>query len=297
MQTELKKIDKLKRKIRIEIGADVLSKDKENIYKEVAKKLKVPGFRPGTAPVSVLEKHHGDLLKEELLKRIIPVYYGKALDENKLQPAGYPQISEVELTNEKLSFWAEFEIKPETEVKDDDYKNLKIKDEKIKVEAIEIEKIITQLKESVKKFVKTDYSDDMLAKWSGYPNVDILKEAMKTEIFIGKLRQRRVNIENFLAEELLRRIKVDVPDILAKEQHDKLFEQELHNLKTRGLKEEDINKYSDEMKEKLKPLAEKQVKLFYILEAIAKKESLEVDQGNIFEVVLGFILSCAEYTK
>jgi len=295
MQTEVKKVDKLKRKMKIEVAADSLSKEKETIYKEVAKNLKVPGFRPGTAPTDVLEKHHGNLLKEELLKRIIPIYYGKALEENKLQPAGYPEISEVELNDKKLSFLAEFEIKPETEVKDEDYKGLKVKDEEIKVEAIEIEKIITQLKESIKKFVKVDCSDDVIAKWSGYPNIDALKVAMKTEVSIDKLRQRRANIENFIAEELLKRIKVDVPDSLVKEQHDKLFQQELHNLKNRGLKEEDVNKYSDEMKEKLKPLAEKQVKLFYILEAIAKKEALEVDQKSIFEVVLGFILSCAQY--
>ena len=294
MKSQVKKLDKLKRILEVEIGAEKIREDKNNVYKELAKNLKVPGFRPGNAPLEMVEKHHKKILDEEFLKKMVPSYYSKALEENGLVPVGMPRIYNVNFDTE-LSFSAEFEVKPDIQLKDEDYKNIKIKAKEVKVEEIEIDKIITQLKDNIKKIVKKDYSDDEIAKWAGYPSKSLLRDAIRTEILLDKMRSYRRNVENSVIEELTRRIKTEVPQTLVNQQQERLFEEEITNLRTRGVKEEDIKKYENDIRDKMKSISQKQVKLYYILEAIAKKESLSVDEDNLTESVMGFVLSCAQY--
>ena len=293
MKTEVKKLDKTKRILKVEVFEDVLAKDRDSIYKELAKNLKVPGFRPGAAPVDVIQKHHGPALQEEFLRRQVPLYYSKALDDNNLEPASAPRIYDVDITSKKLVFSAEFEVKPQVELQDSDYKGLNIKGDSIEVEAIEIEKLMTQFKDKVKKIADKDFGDEDLAKWAGYSSLDGFKKAIKAEILVDKLRERKRVIENFIMEELIKRIKIEVPPSLVADQHGKLMQQEMYNLRMRGVKDDDIKKYEKDIDDKLKPLAEKQVKLYYILEAIVKKEALQTESSNLFEAALGYILCLA----
>lgn len=294
MKSQVKKLDKLKRILEVEVGAEKIREDKNNVYKELARSFKIPGFRPGNAPLEMVEKHHKKILDEEFLKKMVPSYYSKALEENGLVPVGMPRIYNVNFDAE-LSFSAEFEVKPDIQLKDEDYKNIKIKAKEVKVEEIEIDKIITQLKDNIKKIVKKDYSDDEIAKWAGYPSKSLLRDAIRTEILLDKMRSYRRNVENSVIEELTRRIKTEVPQTLVNQQQERLFEEEITNLRTRGVKEEDIKKYENDIRDKMKSISQKQVKLYYILEAIAKKESLSVDEDNLTESVMGFVLSCAQY--
>lgn len=294
MKVELKKINQLKRILKIEVSADKLSKNKSEVYKAVAKNLKVPGFRLGNAPIELVEKHHKSILHQELLKKVIPLYYSNALDENKLEAVGSPRIYDVNFDGGELSFCAEFEIKPVINLADDDYKKLKIKMSPVLVEPIEVEKLITQFKDNIKKITGKDYSDEALAKWSGYPTGDSFKQAVHAQIFMEKLRSRRADIEKSLSEELIKKIKIEIPLSLLEEQQDKLFQQETYNLRVKGVKEDDIKKYEDDIKRKLKPIATTQIKLYYIIDAIAKRESLTVDEHNVYDSVIGYILSCAE---
>ncbi|MCK5492032.1 MAG: hypothetical protein KAJ14_02850, partial [Candidatus Omnitrophica bacterium] len=69
-----------------------------------------------------------------------------------------------------------------------------------------------------------------------------------------------------------------------------------HNLSNRGVSKEDIEKYKQELQDKIKPRAEEEVKLIYILQAIAKAEGLKTE-NNLGDVVFGFILSQGQYSK
>ena len=152
MEVEIKKIDKLKRNIKVEIKGEEFLAQKKETYEANSKKLKVPGFRPGSAPIDILEKYHSKILKEELLRKSVPFFYQKALEENKLRPAGLPRIYDVDLSADYLVFSAEFETRPQIEIKEDIYKGIKIKDSKIDVKKEEIEKVITNIKEELRKF-------------------------------------------------------------------------------------------------------------------------------------------------
>lgn len=294
MKTEVKKLDKLKRTIKIEVkGEEFLNKKKE-VYRQNAKNLKVPGFRPGNAPLEVLEKYHGKLLKEEFLKESVSLFYSKAIEDNNILPASLPRIYDVKCSADLLSFSADFETKPQIEIKENSYKGLKIKDIKIEVKEVDIEKILTNLKEGIKKIFKNDPGDEELAKWASYPDIGSLKEAIKAQLFGEKLKERKQNIDSQVREYLLKSHKTDLPKSEIERYHKDLVNREIYNLRVKGVSQEDIDKHKPDLDSKLKVLAENEVKLFYIFEAIAKKENIAID-NNLAEVISGFILSQAEY--
>jgi FKBP-type peptidyl-prolyl cis-trans isomerase (trigger factor) len=294
MKVETKKLDKVKRVIKVDIRGEEFLKERNAVYEEIGKTLKVPGFRPGSAPLDILEKHHADHLRQAFLEKVLPVYYRRAIEEEKLAPAGLPRVYDVIIDKESLAFCAEFEVKPEVDLKENDYKGIKIKDRKVEVKEEEIEKVLTNLKEGIKKLIDKDLADEELAKWAGYPTVLFFREAIKTEIFAEKLRDRRRKIDAHISQELLRNIKFDIPAGEVDRHHKELVDREIYNLRLKGVSEEDMEKYKKDVEEKLRPFAEDEVKLFYILEAIARKENLKID-NNLGEVVLGFILNAAQY--
>ena len=168
MKVEIKKVDKLKRVLKAELSGEAFINERKEAYKEIGKNIKIPGFRAGTAPLEILEKHHLKALKEEFIHKMLPIYYEKAIDEAKLHPAGLPRIYDVELTDTSLLFTAEFDIKPEIELKNEDYTGIKIKEKKVEVKDEEIEKVLTNLKEGIKKTLNKDLADNELCKWAGY---------------------------------------------------------------------------------------------------------------------------------
>lgn len=295
MTVTVKKLDKLKRILTIAVEGEELKKEKVRLCQTLGRKLKVPGFREGTAPLHVLEKHHGSLLRDEFAKWAIPFYYEKALSDNAFIPVSTPRIFDVEDTLNKLIFSAEIELKPEIALGESMYKGIKLKDKKAEVNDAEWNKLWENVKENVKKCIEKEYTAEGVAKWSGYPSVEDFRQAALIELKSVKLRQRRQDIDSQVVNALLKNVKIEVPPRLVQEHLEKILNQEIFNLKVKGVSEEDIEKNKRDLEEKLKPLAKDQVKLYYILEAIAKKENIKIDSNTLYERVLGYLLSAAEY--
>lgn len=296
MEVEVRKLDKLKRKMKVEVKGEEFLKEKKEIYQQAAKSLKVPGFRPGSAPLDLLEKHHGKLLNDEFLRKSIPLFYHRALEESKVLAASLPRIYDLDLKANSLTFYAEFEAKPEIEVNESIYKGIKIKDKRIEVKEIDIEKILTNLKEGIKKVIHKDFNDDEIAKWASYPDVSSLREAIRGQLFVEKIHERRQKIDSQIREQLTKSLKIDLPKEEVDRHHKELVNREIAALEHRGISKEHLDKYRKELESKLKPIAENEMKLFYVLEAIAKKEGIEIN-NTMAEVVFGFILNQAQYQK
>ncbi|MCK4809409.1 MAG: hypothetical protein KAS99_00525 [Candidatus Omnitrophica bacterium] len=295
MKVEVKKLDELKRIIKIEVSGEVLKNDKMQLYRSLGKDLKVPGFRPGLAPPEILERHHSKVLKEEFLKWAMSHYYEDAVKNSGLSPVALSRIFDVDFTDKKLIFSAELEIKPQVFLEESIYKGIKVKDKKVEVKDGEWEKIWENLQENVKKVNPRELSDREIVKWAGYPDKDAFKEAISIEIKDVKLKDRSQDIKIQVVDHLLKKVKLNVPQKVAENHLDKLVNQEIHNLRSRGVSEEDITKYRKDLEEKLKPQVKNQIKIYYILEAISEKENLKVDPNNLYEVVIGYILSFAEF--
>jgi trigger factor len=107
-------------KLAVEVPFDELKPNFDRAYREIAKQVRIPGFRPGKAPARILDQRVGrDVVVQEVIREVVPVKYGEAVSEAEVQPLGQPDI-EVGPTDgeETLSFTAEVDIRPEITVPD-----------------------------------------------------------------------------------------------------------------------------------------------------------------------------------
>src|SRR5260370_7892662 len=80
-----------RRELDLEIPADEVAKAMERVAKEFARVARVPGFRPGKAPVSLIRRRFADDIKGEVVQSLVPEPVEKAVSEQKLTPVSHPQ--------------------------------------------------------------------------------------------------------------------------------------------------------------------------------------------------------------
>src|SRR3990172_12042137 len=97
MKVDVKEVSKTKRVFTIEVPYDVVSKEFSEAYDNLRKRVKVPGFRPGKAPLTLLERRYAKDVEADLIKRLSPDYYLKAVKENGVVPVDMPEIDHVDL--------------------------------------------------------------------------------------------------------------------------------------------------------------------------------------------------------
>jgi trigger factor len=114
-----------RKELDLEIPADEVTKATEKVAKDFAKVARVPGFRPGKAPISLIKKRFASDIKGEVLQTLVPEHVEKAVAEQKLTPVSQPQVDKLEFNEgQPLKFRASFEVLPEFALAD--YKSLEI---------------------------------------------------------------------------------------------------------------------------------------------------------------------------
>jgi trigger factor len=135
-----------KREIELEIPAENVQKATEKVARDIARIARIPGFRPGKAPVTLVRRRFAEDIQGEVVQSLVPEYLERALDEKKLVPVTRPEVDKVEFKEgEPLKFRAVFEVLPEFELRD--YKNLEIKVDAIEVGDAQVDKTIEELQE------------------------------------------------------------------------------------------------------------------------------------------------------
>src|SRR6202171_3213739 len=103
-----------RRELDLEIPADEVSKAVERVAKEFAKVARVPGFRPGKAPLTLIRRRFADDIRGEVLQSLVPERVEKAVSEQKLMPVSQPQVETLDFNEgQPLKFKAVFEVLPE----------------------------------------------------------------------------------------------------------------------------------------------------------------------------------------
>src|SRR3984885_12446686 len=114
-----------KREIELEIPADNVQKATEKVARDIARLARIPGFRPGKAPVTLVRRRFAEDIQGEVVQSLVPEYLGKALAEKNLVPVPRPKIDHGEFKEgEPLKFRAVFEVLPEFDL--GDYRNLRV---------------------------------------------------------------------------------------------------------------------------------------------------------------------------
>ena len=141
-----------KREIELEIPADNVQKAADKITRDIARVARIPGFRPGKAPATLVRRRFASDIEGEVVQSLVPEYLKKALDEKKILPVTDPQVDKVEFKEgEPLRFHAIFEVLPEFTLAD--YKNLEVQIDAVDVNDAQVDKTIEELRERGSTFV------------------------------------------------------------------------------------------------------------------------------------------------
>ena len=119
MTVTVETLDKLERKITLSLPAEAIQNEVTRRLKDVARKVKMDGFRPGKVPMSVVAQQYGYSVQYEVMNDKVGEAFAKAANEAKLRVAGQPTITEKEGAPEgQITFDAVFEVYPEVQIGD-----------------------------------------------------------------------------------------------------------------------------------------------------------------------------------
>jgi len=215
LSTAVEDISSTKKRLKIEIPSEIVEKEYNESLSSVRSRAKIPGFRPGKAPVSLIEKKFGNDIRTDIIDKLVPQYYSEALKEAELVPVTLPEFetSPDLKRNEPLSFSLTVEVRPKvSELK---YTGLKVEDVPVEVEEKEIEETISGLREGRAMFDVVDREvreDDLLV-------IDYVKLDPSGEKQLSSAEDQVMNLGNNLApsgilEGLLGKKKGDVVEIV-----------------------------------------------------------------------------------
>ena len=125
MKVAVEAMDGCKRRLNVEAPSDVVQKEWEKAYGRVQKQARLPGFRKGHVPRSLVKIHFADEVRREVAEHLIPDVYRQAVTEAQLKPVDEPNLEDVKLEEgAPLSFTAVVEVRPEITL--GDYKDVDV---------------------------------------------------------------------------------------------------------------------------------------------------------------------------
>ena len=120
MKTDVEELSPTRVKLSVEVPFDELKPSIDKAYREVARQVRIPGFRPGRVPPRIIDQRIGRApVLEQAVNDAIPGLYGKAVEESELFALGRPEVEITSLDDGKeLSFTAEVDVRPKFELPD-----------------------------------------------------------------------------------------------------------------------------------------------------------------------------------
>jgi len=165
MNIEIEEIDSCNKKIKFDIPHQDFHQKVQSYYKTLGRDVKVPGFRKGKVPISLLEKQFGPQVKQEVLSQLISDRVMDAIQEKGLRAVSQPNLLEVHAEEgTDITVSASVEVLPEFELKD--YSGLEIPLKVGKVTDEEVDQVIENYRtgkaESVAVTDRPSRKDDYL---------------------------------------------------------------------------------------------------------------------------------------
>ena len=146
MKVDVEELGACKRRLQVEEAPEVVSQAWEQAFGRVQREAKLPGFRKGKVPRSMIKLHFADDVRQEVARRLIPDVYRQALAETRIEPVEEPDLQEVTLEeNAALKFAAVVEVKPAITL--GAYTGLKIEHAPKEFVETEVDEALTALQE------------------------------------------------------------------------------------------------------------------------------------------------------
>ena len=144
-----------KRVFEIDVPAASIQTELDEAYGRYRKEMRIPGFRQGKVPLSVLKARFGNEIRAEVLERKIPEYLNQAREEADIDPISQPVIEDISFEDgEDLKVRAVLEVKPSIELKQ--YKDLQVIKKVAQVTDENIDRSLDALRERYANVVRVD---------------------------------------------------------------------------------------------------------------------------------------------
>lgn len=302
MQVSVKKNKELECQLTIHIPAQIYDDAFNTRLKSMSQRAKIPGFRPGKVPLTVVRQKYGHEVRDEVLDDLINTNYKKAILQENLKPAGYPKIDTKPLEKGKdFEFTATFEVYPEIKIAD--LTKIKLNKPELGITAEDIDRVLQDLRNQRAEWVevarKAKQSDRVEIDFEGFIDGHPFEggKVEKTTVEIGSQQM----IEDFEKQVIgcsageKRSIKVKFPkdyqnqslagkkanfEITAhKVMEKKLPEVNEDFVKGFGVEEGDLNSLKNRLTEHLEKECEQNIKIYLknqVMESLSELHQIPV---------------------
>jgi trigger factor len=135
-----------KREIAVEIPVEDVNRQTEALIQKYQKVARIPGFRRGHVPASIIRQRFSEEIKTDMVEALIPQFFRREAERLSLHPVSQPRVTDLHLHDgEPLRFKAAFEVLPE--IKLEGYKELRADKPEIAVSEADVEQALTDLRE------------------------------------------------------------------------------------------------------------------------------------------------------
>jgi len=148
-------IEGCKHSLEISIPVQEVESETSRVVADVRKRAKLPGFRPGKVPESLIRKQFAGEVRQQVLESLIPKHLQKQFETDNLNVVGQPDISDIHFHDgEPLTFKAEFEVVPPIEL--GDYKDVEVPYHDPEVTDDDVNKRLEELRDQKADYVNID---------------------------------------------------------------------------------------------------------------------------------------------
>lgn len=195
MKTDVEELSPTRVKLTIEVPFEELKSSLDKAYREVARQVRVPGFRPGRVPPRIIDQRFGrGVVLEQAVNDAVPQLYGQALQEHEVFALGQPELEITKLDDGKeLAFTAEVDVRPKFDLPE--LTGLPVTVDSAVVTPDEVEEYIGGLRERFASLQSADRpvrdgdytSVDLSASVDGEPVEDAQASGLSYEVGSGTL--------------------------------------------------------------------------------------------------------------
>ncbi|MGN6387014.1 MAG: trigger factor [Verrucomicrobiota bacterium] len=155
MNVTIENLAPCRKKLRVDVDAQTVDQTFDSVTNEMQRTIRLPGFRPGKVPASLITKNFSKDLDLEVRKRLINDSYKKALSEHKIHAVGSPEVKEGDFgRNQNFTFDIEVETAPEFELPE--YKGIPAKKEIRTVNDEDMKRALDVLRERMAHYHDVD---------------------------------------------------------------------------------------------------------------------------------------------
>lgn len=362
MLRAIEDISTTKKRLTIEIPSSRIENELNKAYAKAQREIKLPGFRPGKVPLSIITKRFGNSIKAEVLERLVPEVYIETIKKSGLIPVSLPTLDKEYDYKKDEPIVLELTLYVRPEVNDLNYKGLVIKDVPVTVTDEDIQEVLLNLakeranyevsneaieegdlvsfdcvlgetqkqgimiragssapypQDFAKAFIgkkaedtfeyEVDFSgadniplsgmkgtlkltvksvkkrvvppiDDDFAKDLAFDNLEALKERIKEKLLYARNEGAQSKKFEQIVDKLVERNHFELPE--------NLVQDELNFLLTIHKMSQKKKDTEEELRQKLLPLAEKNVKVSLLLQIIGEREGIQVGNEEIEEQLI-----------